>query len=589
MKERRAAILCALAAALLAFLVSRLQPVRLVEGAIHDGVLTWSESEARDPRVVVIGIDQASQQVLGPFPWPRSVHARLLRNLRQHGAHAVFFDLVFDAPGFRGTADDAEFASALRQRGDTVLATAVVPVGHRRFQVAPLLPQFSDHAQLGMINRKRDPDGVIRWGILTVAGTEPPALSAALQMFLKTRPPGTVRLTPDALEVGDLEIPTSGSEPHEIPIRYRTPRPPLAYHRVLQGDLGDVDLAGALVLVGLTEVETEVDSFQTPIGRLHGVEVHAALLDTLLGGVFLRRVGPTWDLLIILGVCLATGGLAHGAGRARAGAGWGVVVALAYAGLALALFRAGMWLPWVGPLSGTAFTFGLVSILKTRQIRRLLRQFVEADQVGEMMHCDQATRLGGREQPATVFFTDIRGYTTLSEGRPPIQVMDILNEYHSRVGEIYARHGGAVMTYQGDAQIVLFRHDRAGAARAVAAAVQAGLEMQQAVAELRQGWGLKPGERFEVGVGICTGLVSVALVGSEEHKQFTVLGETVREASEVQGLSASLEAPVLLDQASVELAGGSIRVEPLPAVRLKGKAGPVQLYRAVDPTDPVSR
>jgi len=399
-------------------------------------------------------------------------------------------------------------------------------------------------------------------------------------MFLETRPPGAVRLAEDHVELSDLAIPTSGSEPHEIPIRYRTPQPPLSYHRVLEGDLGGLDLAGALVLVGLTETGTEVDSFQTPIGRLNGVEVHAALLDTLLGGVFLRRLGTAWDFLVILGVGLATGALAYRAGRARAGAGWAAGVALIWCGLALALFREGWWLPWVGPGLGIAFVFGLVSVLKTRQIRRLLRQFVEADQVGEMMRSDQATRLGGREQPATVFFTDIRGYTTLSEGRPPIQVMDILNEYHGRVGEIYARHGGAVMTYQGDAQIVLFRHDRVGAARAVAAAVRAGLEMQVAVAELRQGWALKPGEVFEVGVGICSGRVSVALVGSEEHKQFTVLGETVRVASEVQGLSATLESPVLLDQASVDLAAALIQVDPLPPVRLKGSEDPVQLYRA---------
>ena len=580
MRERLVPFLAFLAAACLAFLFSRVEQVRALEGSLYDRFTAWHEAEAADPRVVVIGIDPESMAALGPFPWPRSVHGRLLRLLKARGARVVFFDLVFDAPGAHGPADDQEFARALRDCGNAVLASEVGEADARANRVAPLLPEFARFSRIGVINRKRDADGVIRWGILAVAAVDPPPASAALQMFRSLRPDAEVRLAPRYVSVGEFRIPTSGTEPYEVPIRYRLPRPVLSYHRVLGGDLRGADLKDSLVLVGLYDPRSGVDTFQTPAGQRAGVQVHAALLDTLLGGRFVQRLRVEWDFLAILALGSVAAVLVRRAPSVLLGVAAALGLGAAWLAVDLALLGQGWWIGPAGPIMGACLALGTTWALRFRRARRLLTQFVAADQVGAMLQSDEAARLGGSEQLATVFFTDIRGYTTLSESRSPVEVMDLLNQYHSRVGEIYARFGGVVMTYQGDAQIVLFEHGRRGAGPAVAAAVQAGLEMQEAVAGLRQRWTLGPGERFEVGVGICSGSVSVALVGSQEHKQFTVLGDTVRKASDVQGLSASLEAPVLLDQASRDLAGDRLQVEALAPVQLAGRGEPVCLYRA---------
>lgn len=580
MSERVLRVLLLLLLALTALLISRLEPVRVLEGALYDRALAWNGEGMRDPRIVVIGIDPASLEALGPFPWPRSIHARLLEVLRRQGAEVVFFDLLFDTPGTRGVEDDREFARALKRFGKVVLASSVSEQDARENRMGPLLPMLAESARCGVINRKRDPDGVIRWGILAVAALEPPAPSAALQMLRLDSDDPPCGFQPDQVTLGDRRIPTSGSEPFEVPIRFRTSPPPLSYVRVLREEVAQEELRGRLVLVGAHGTETQVDTFATPSGWRPGVEIHAALLDTLLAGRFIRRVSPAWDFLTILLACLVTGTLVGRARSAPAAAlAAGLVATLLLVGFVV-LLRRGWWIGALGPVLGVFMAFGLAWILRLVQVRNLLAQFVAPSQVGEMLKSDQATSLGGNQVQATVFFTDIRGYTTLSESRSPVEVMEILNQYHSRVGEIYARRGGTVMTYQGDAQIVLFQHQGLQGSLAVVRAVQAGLEMQQAIEGMRQQWALGPDERFEVGVGICSGPVSVVTVGAESHKQFTILGDTVRRASEVQGLSASLEAPVLLDPVSRELAGGAVLVDPTGPVELPGSAEPVLLYRA---------
>jgi len=563
-----------------AFLISRMEVVRVLEGALYDCTLTWSEEGMRDPRIVVVGIDPASLEALGPFPWPRSLHARLLQVLHKQGAEAVFFDLVFDTPGSRGVEDDLEFARALKQFDKVVLASSVSEQDARENRMAPLLPMFTGSARIGVINRKRDPDGVIRWGILAVAALEPPAPSAALQMLRLHSGEPACGFQPDQVTVGDLKIPTTGSEPFEVPIRFRTSPPHLSYVRVLREEVGQEELQGRLVLVGAHGTEAQVDTFATPLGWRQGVEIHAALLDTLLTGRFTRRVSLAWDFLVILLACLTTGTLVGKAPSVPSGAlaavGMVMVLLLGFA----VLLRLGWWIGILGPVLGVILALGLAWTLRFFGVRSLLTQFVAPGQVGEILKSDQAMSLGGSQVQATVFFTDIRGYTTLSESRSPVEVMEILNQYHSRVGQIYAHRGGTVMTYQGDAQIVLFQHQGGEGSQAVIRAVQAGLEMQQAIEGLRRRWALGPNEHFEVGVGICTGTVSVATVGAENHKQFTILGDTVRMASEVQGLSASLDAPVLLDPVSQNLAGGAILVEPTEPVALPGIPKPVILYRA---------
>ena len=185
-----------------------------------------------------------------------------------------------------------------------------------------------------------------------------------------------------------------------------------------------------------------------------------------------------------------------------------------------------------------------------------------------------------RRQTATILLTDIRGYTTLSEGRTAVAMLDVLNEYHKRTVACYDRYGGQALTYQGDAQIVVFGvfgNRKNPAADAVAAA----LGLQSICDDLREEWGIESRDDFDVGAGLCTGEVEVGMLGGSRNRQYSVVGETVRKAHKVQSLSADLEAPVILDEETFEACGDSVKVEDLGMVQPKGLPAKIRLYRGV--------
>ncbi len=175
--------------------------------------------------------------------------------------------------------------------------------------------------------------------------------------------------------------------------------------------------------------------------------------------------------------------------------------------------------------------------------------------------------------------TDIRGYTTLSEGRSAVAMLDVLNEYHRRTVSCYERHGGQALTYQGDAQIVVFGvfgRPENPARDAVAAA----LELQSICDKLREEWGIEKREDFDVGAGLCTGEVEVGFLGGQTNRQYSVVGETVRKSHKVQSLSDELSAPVILDQETFDACRGAVDVDDLGMVQPKGLPHEIRLYRA---------
>lgn len=576
--------------AVVALFVGGLIGPATVEDWLADRRMPLLARGERDPRVLVVAVDGPSLEEFGPWPWSRGVHARLVDEVRKGGGTAIFFDFLFEEAGVDAEGDQ-QLATSLKDFGHGYVAGAAAFGSGDASQWDPpkVYPPVAEAATIVLINRRLDPDGVLRWAVLGVpvqGGRTLPTAALALFAGLQGVPVDAIQYRPaeSRVVVGTTQIPTSGLDvvkrPNELPILFRKAPAPISYVEALGGK---VHFRDKIVLVGDAS-SNEQDTFPTPGGVLKGIEVHAAVLDTLLQGRFLQVVPWTVNLAITFAVCLAVTFLALRIQRPSRALGAAGAVILVQALLNVALYASGLWLDLVSPCLGGFLALGVAWGIRNRETRKLFGQFVAGQKVEAMLVSDRAAALGTREQVVTIFFTDIRGYTTLSETRSPVEVMDILNQYHSRVTQIYSRRGGIVMTYQGDAQIVVFGYREAGrdvpSPEAVVAAVQAGLEMQTAVAELRSRWGLQENERFEVGVGICTGRASIGNVGSAGHMQFTVLGDIVRFASDVQGFSATLDAPVILDGDSRAAAGDRIEVDELEPVSVKGRAEPVVLYRA---------
>jgi adenylate cyclase len=187
---------------------------------------------------------------------------------------------------------------------------------------------------------------------------------------------------------------------------------------------------------------------------------------------------------------------------------------------------------------------------------------------------------GGELAHVTVMFADIRGYIQMSEGMSSQEVMAVLNEYHAAMGKIFAETGGIVFTYIGDAQLVVYGLSEQSRVNHAASAIKAGVAMQEKMKEIREKLEKRGSYPFEVGVGICTGSLSVGVVGSAQLKQYTVIGDTVNVASRIQGMSRELNAPVLIHERTYLMARHCIEADRLRPVKLKGKKEAVNIFRA---------
>ena len=216
--------------------------------------------------------------------------------------------------------------------------------------------------------------------------------------------------------------------------------------------------------------------------------------------------------------------------------------------------------------------------LKERdQVRNLLGKVVSPQIAEELMSKD--IELGGEEVEASILFSDIRSFTSISEAMTPQQVIEMLNHYLTEMNDIIEQHSGVVDKYIGDAVMAIYGAPLAHPDSAQNA-VNSALKMQRAMAQINlrfQDWGIPP---LAIGIGINTGTVVAGNMGSMTRLNYTVLGDAVNLASRVEGLCKNYGSPVIITD-STRQACGDLRCLELDRVTVKGKSEPVTLFRPI--------
>ncbi|MDL2291422.1 adenylate/guanylate cyclase domain-containing protein, partial [Desulfovibrio sp. OttesenSCG-928-F20] len=456
------------------------------------------------------------------------------------------------------------------------------------------LPLFSASAPVGMVNMSPDMDGIVRQVplLLRLGDKLYPGLSLRALMTAMGR--NSVVLGADAdglafVKVGPYEIPVSPQGTALVP--FTGPRKTYPYYPavdVLEGRVGEGELEGRVVFVG-TSAPGLMDIRATPFDRVYpGVEVHASMLDAMLSKRHI--VQPPWSpgLQVLAIVCC---GLVCTVAFGLAGPRIYLPVAALLLGLCVfasrELFREGLFVSPVYALL-TIASLGAallcVRFIHEEQQKRLLRGTFSRYVAPEVVN--RITRLSGdifagEERELSIMFTDIRGFTSISEKLGPQQIVDLLNRYFTPMTALVRGNKGTLDKFIGDA-LMAFWNAPLDVPGHPALAVRTALDMQKEVArlngELKEDFGLS----IAMGVGLHTGRAYVGNMGSQELINYTLIGDAVNLASRLEGLCPKYGVGLVVSEDVKNACGESFAFQPLDTIRVKGKARPVAVFTALE-------
>ncbi|HEU4437793.1 MAG TPA: CHASE2 domain-containing protein [Methylomirabilota bacterium] len=533
--------------------------------------------------IVVVKIDEDSFDGLNlVWPWPRAVHARFLDIVGRGEPAVVGMDILFTEPSSRGPADDEALGAAVdRMRDRIVLASAFTTVDDPSFVklgLNPPIPEVRGRAAFGSADYDTDADAFVRQATLTreFQGREWPGFD--LQIYRLAEKAGLARAAPPAGR--ELLINFRGG-PKSFPM--------VAYHRVLNGEIPPDVFRGKIVLVGAT-TPTLHDIFPTPFAAtslMAGVEIHAQALETLLRGIPLHRA----PRLLVPVLAVIAGALAAWTATAlRPLPAFGLVAAavIGYLGATHAAFVWGrLWVEVVPvPLALLATYTGTVAknFAQEQREKRRLSRFFSPDVVAEIVRHRDDAKLAANRRRMTVLFSDIRGFTSMSEKMPPEEVVAFLREYLTAMTQAVFDHGGTVDKYIGDAIMALYNVPFEAPDHALRA-VRTALEFQERLEPLAERFAARYGGTLACGVGIHTGDAVVGTIGSEQRLEYTAIGDTINLGSRLEGLTKDFSVPIIISEATYAEVRDHVSARDLGEVTVKGKMIPVKIY-AIVPGEP---
>ena len=530
----------------------------------------------------------------------------------------MFLQPVADTVEARRQAAFREDTAQLRRLRDFGFDPAGLPPAAGFLE--PLLPYrgLLDGARaVGDINFTPDPvDGTARRSPLVwwFRGRAYPTLGLAAAMVADSARfgRGPTGWSTAAVRFGTVEVPQDGGAMllkwrggYRDPSRKDHPETyrviPIAqvvhsYDQLAFGETPEVPIetfAGKVVFIGASGAglfEARADPFGP---NDPGVLIHATVADNLLTGDFLRRARPSWNVAATVLAALLAGVAASFIASVWWSVAAGIVLAAAYLGLAFALFGSGVWLDAAAPALAIVLTFtgGMAANYFTegrhkRQIREMFSKYVAPEYVAQLAEDPSKIALGGRRAELSILFSDIRGFTSISEKLEPHEVIEFLNEYLSLMAGIVKEKGGTLDKFIGDAVMAFWGepvHHPDHADRACDCA----LAMQATTARLAERWVAEGKPDIHIGVGINTAEVVVGNIGSVEHKlDYTVIGDGVNLASRLESANKEFKTGIIISEFTVAKLGDRFGVRPLGDVKVKGKERPVTIYELLGRKEP---
>jgi len=592
-------------------------------------------------QVVTILVDDRSlawgKDVNGlSWPWPRELYGIVADFCRQGGAKAVVFDVLYTEPSTYGVDDDQSFASGLRQSGNVVgvmqlsdhtgkglaqawPAQAAAPpisiqgldawlAGNRPEGMVYTslqlpIPELLENARLlATTNLPPDrADGVYRREPLFSVFDGRVVPSEALAAWLTGHPnEGSLSIRPGRLSVGTVQVPIDRNG--RAILRYRGPTLThkaysaaavlQSYQQIADGKVPSLDPAvfkDKYVLFGFNAPGL-FDLKPTPMsGSYPGVEVNATMLDNLLSADFMRPMSASATISLLLILCLGAGVAVSAISRA----GRTALIYVAFIPLApllgIAAYALGYWMQIMVLELGTLLSLvgsSLVSYAtegqQKRYIKSAFRQYLSPTIIEELIAHPERLKLGGEKRDLSIFFSDLQGFTTISEALGPEELTALLNEYLTAMTDIIQEEGGTIDKYEGDAIIAFWNAPLTQEDHAVRA-VRAALRCQARLDELRPILRARVKKDLYKRIGINSGPAVVGNFGSHTKFNYTMLGDAVNLASRLEGVNKQFKTFTMISAMVKERLGGAFPLREVSRIAVVGRKEPVTVYEPMTP------
>jgi len=594
--------------------------------------------EAPQDLVAIVDIDEPSLRALGQWPWPRTIMAEMTARIVEMGGAVIGFDVLFPEPdrsspevaaeAFKGLDDTTREKLRHLPSNDTIFADVIrvarVVLGQSGYRVSGAVTATQPAIQTGIATLGPDPslflvdfphllrnlpvldeaaqghglfsvvpdrDGVVRRvPIMAVAnGTVVPSLS--LEMLRVATGAGAILVRTDAsgvrsVRIGNFEIPTDGKG--RVWVHYAAPKIGRYISAVdlLEARVPAERLAGKMVLIG-TSAAGLLDLKVTPIHpALPGVELHAQLLESVLTGTTLNRPGYTAVVELVLALVLSLFLIAQ---APKVNAETLLVLGGITAGVTLGLswysFTAlDLLIDYTFPLVSSFLVYTVlvgtnyVTVSADRyRIRSAFSQYLSPDLVEQLAQSPEKLTLGGEQRELTVLFSDVRGFTAISElyKDDPEGLTTLINRLFTPLTRDIMERRGTIDKYMGDAIMAFWNAPLVDPTHEVNAcqAALAMLDSLRALNEQRQRevGGERQSPPLRIGIGLNTGLCVVGNFGSDLHFNYSVLGDTVNLASRLEGLTKQYGVPIIIGEKTARAVRSQFAVLEIDHLQVRGK------------------
>ena len=542
-----------------------------------------------DSRIVLITINDDSLKKLGLYPWPREIHARLVDLLTRAGAEAVAFDVLFLEEDTKRPDGDRALGRAASANGRVVFGGLFTQTsdGEPKMMDRPIATLRRSGIGTGFVNVFPEKDGILRSGALWVPFEDRvmPSLSLAALSVVRQRPVESLARAFEEPTAGDwheLMINFTGwkedAEGSPSPYRY------YSYADVLSGRTHPDAFKNKIVIVCGTATGLFDTTAVPNLRNFPGPEIHANLIDNLLNGTYLRAP-PVWvSLPVILLLGLAVGPWLAGLKTKRGAAAVFAILIGYYALCQFGFNRFYYVFNFVVPLVALLASYGtmlfrrlLTEEKEKRRIKSMFGQYVSPKVIDILIRDSSRMKLGGEERHVTLFFSDIAGFTTVSEKLTPQELVEVLNDYLSTMTDVILDLDGTLDKFIGDA-IMAFWNAPLDQPKHALLACRAAVGQMALLPELHRRFGDKGWPIVEFRIGLNTGPAVIGNMGSSTHRNFTAVGDTVNLASRLEGANKMFGTRILISESTLQAAKDDIEVRELDFLRVKGKTQPIRVY-----------